>query len=69
MSKELVDEIKDFQKSKKKLIPIVIIFGVLGLFLPILPGVALLFLGFLLVFPREGEDLISKIRSTLKNYF
>lgn len=65
--KDLFDEIKDFRRSKKKLIPIVVVLGILGLFLPILPGVALLFFGFLLVFPREGEALLKKIRSKYKN--
>ncbi len=68
MSKEdLVDEIRDFQKNKKKLIPVLVVLGILGLFLPILPGVALLFFGFLLIFPREGENLLKKIRSKFKN--
>jgi hypothetical protein len=68
MSKKyLVDEIRDFQKNKKKLIPVLVVLGILGLFLPILPGVALLFFGFLLIFPREGENLLKKIRSKFKN--
>ncbi len=61
--KNLVDEIRDFQKNKKKLIPVLVVLGIFGLFLPILPGVALLFFGFLLIFPREGENLLKKIRS------
>ena len=65
--KDLVDEIRDFQKNKKKLIPVLVVLGILGLFLPILPGVALLFFGFLLIFPREGENLLKKIRSKFKN--
>ena len=66
IQKDLVDEIKDFRKDKKKLIPAVIVLGILGLFLPILPGIALLFFGFLLVFPREGENLLQKIRDKFK---
>ena len=65
--KDLVDEIRDFQKNKKKLIPVLVVLGILGLFLPILPGVALLFFGFLLIFPREGENLLKKIRSKFEN--
>ena len=65
--KDLVDEIRDFQKNKKKLIPVLVVLGILGLFLPILPGVALLFFGFLLIFPREGENLLKKVRSKFKN--
>ena len=65
--KDLVDEIKDFRQNKKKLIPVVIVLGILGLLLPILPGVALLFFGFLLIFPKEGDNLLNKIRSKFKN--
>ncbi len=65
--KDLVDEVRDFQKNKKKLIPVLVVLGILGLFLPILPGVALLFFGFLLIFPRKGENLLKKIRSKFKN--
>jgi len=65
--KDLVDEIRDFQKNKKKLIPVLVVLGILGLFLPILPGAALLFFCFLLIFPREGENLLKKIRSKFKN--
>ncbi len=65
--KDLVDVIRDFQKDKKKLIPVLIVLGILGLFLPILPGVALLVFGFLLIFPREGENLLKKIHSKFKN--
>ena len=65
--KDLIDEIEDFRENKKKLIPVVIVLGILGLFLPILPGVALLFFGFLLIFPKEGENLLKKVRSKFKN--
>ena len=65
--KELVDEIKDFRKNKKKLIPVIIVLGILGLFLPILPGIALLFFGFLLIFPKDGDNLLNKIRIKFKN--
>lgn len=63
--KTLHEEIKDFQKDKSKLIPLLIFFGLLGLLFPILPGLALLFLGFLLIFPRQGEEVINKIRKFL----
>jgi len=64
--KTLQEEIKRFQKDKTKLFLILIFLGLLGLFFPILPGLALLFLGFLLVFPRQGEEVIHKIRKYLK---
>jgi hypothetical protein len=63
--KTLHEEIEDFQKEKSKLIPLLIFFGLLGLLFPILPGLALLFLGFLLIFPRQGEEVINKVRRFL----
>ncbi|MFQ5603059.1 MAG: hypothetical protein ACE5HS_07290 [bacterium] len=63
--KSLFDEIKEFNQNKKKLIPILVILGVFGLILPVLPGVLLLFLGFILLFPRQGEDFLKKIRKKL----
>lgn len=62
MKKPLREEIKDFQKEKNKLMPILIALGLLGLLFPILPGLALLFFAFLLVFPRQGEIFIQRIR-------
>jgi hypothetical protein len=61
--KSLADVIKDYQKDKKKLIPILIALGLVGLIFPILPGIAILFLSLLLIFPRRGEEVIRKIRS------
>lgn len=59
--KYLLDEIRDFRQEKKKLIPILFMVGIWGLFLPVLPGVLFLFLGFALLFPRHGNDVLRKI--------
>ncbi|MFQ5706426.1 MAG: hypothetical protein ACE5HO_03205 [bacterium] len=59
----MVEEIREFQKNKNRLGALFIFFGVLGLVLPILPGIALLALGLLLVFPRQGEAYVQRIRS------
>lgn len=67
--KSLNEEISDFQQDKKKLVPYLLLLGLIGLFLPVLPGIAILFLVFLLIFPRYGEDIISRIRETFKMYF
>ncbi len=66
MRKTLSEEIKEFQLHKKKLIPILLAAGLLGLVLPILPGAAILFLAFVLLFPKEGEALIQRIRAAFK---
>ena len=65
-SKLFTEEIKDFRHSKKKLVPVLVVFGLIGLFLPIIPGVALLLVGFVLIFPKEGENLIRKIRELIR---
>jgi len=64
--KTFTDEIRDFRRSKKKWIPILIIVGLLGLVLPIIPGVALLLLAFLLLFPKEGEAFLKRVRKSMK---
>lgn len=64
--KTLREEIREFQSHKQKLIPILIVVGLLGLVLPIIPGVAVLFLAFMLLFPKHGEQLLKRIRQTIK---
>ncbi len=66
-SKRLADEIKHFQKQKRVIVPVLLALGVVGLFLPLLPGLALLFLAVLLIFPRGGESLLQKLRGLFKN--
>lgn len=67
--KSLQEEIEDFQVEKKKLIPALLVAGVAGLVLPVLPGVALIVLALLLLNPRRGEEVIRKIRHFLKTVF
>jgi uncharacterized protein YqgC (DUF456 family) len=62
--RKLIKEIRDFQNKKKIMIPILLILGVAGLFLPILPGIALIILAVLLLFPRHGEQLLHKVKSS-----
>lgn len=64
--KPLLDEIKEFQKDKKKLVPVLLVLGVLGLLLPILPGAVFLLLGFLLLFPQQSHDLLRRIREKFR---
>lgn len=64
--KSLYQEIKDFQHSKKRLIPVLFSLGLLGLFLPVLPGIALLLLGLSLLFPQQGKNAIEKTRRFFK---
>ena len=63
--KYLFQEIRDYQNKKKFIVPLLLIAGVTGLFLPILPGITIIALAVLLMFPRQGERLLEKIKSSL----
>lgn len=67
--KMLLDEIREFQSAKKVIISGLVLLGVLGLLLPILPGTAFLLLAFLLVFPKDGERILNRIRKALRRIF
>ena len=62
--KHLIQQIRDYQNKKKILVPVLLILGVAGLVLPVLPGVALIILAILLLFPRHGEQLLQKVKSS-----
>jgi uncharacterized protein YqgC (DUF456 family) len=55
--KPLWEEIVDFTKSKNKLAISLIALGLLGLVLPILPGLLLIFVGVYLLKPEWVEKL------------
>lgn len=60
--KSLYEEIVDFQRFKKYVgIPLIAL-GLVGLLLPLLPGIVLIFLGFMLVLPRKAEEIIDRVR-------
>jgi len=61
----LREEIRQFQKRKTRFAVPIIVLGLLGLVLPVIPGLALLALGVMLLFPMQGRRLIERIR----NYF
>jgi len=61
----LYEEISKFIKTKKIIAIPLIILGLLGLILPIIPGTVFLVLAFLLLFPKDGEKLIEKIKRLL----
>jgi uncharacterized protein YqgC (DUF456 family) len=58
----LYDEMKKFHSEKKNYIIALIILGVLGLMLPIIPGLLLIGLGIALISPKYGEALLEKIK-------
>ena len=54
---QLREEIRRFQRRKKWFAVPLIVLGLIMLFTPG-PGVAILLLGFMLLFPRDGERLL-----------
>jgi hypothetical protein len=58
----LYDEMKKFQSEKKNYVIALIILGVLGLILPIIPGLLLIGSGIALISPKYGEALLEKIK-------
>lgn len=58
----LRQEIRQFQKKKMRFAVPIIIVGIMGLVLPVIPGIALILLGILLLFPLQGKRLIDRLR-------
>ena len=61
MNESLAEKIKKFQAKKKILVPLLLVLGLVGIVLPVIPGLALLFFAFLLLFPKLGPNLESRI--------
>jgi len=57
----LQEEISQFQKDKKRLIPGLLMLGIVGLVLPIIPGVALLSIGVSLLSPGHGGAILKRL--------
>jgi uncharacterized membrane protein YbaN (DUF454 family) len=64
--KHLFQEIRDFQNKKKLIVPALLLVGVAGLFLPVLPGVAIIALALLLLFPRRGEEILARLKRAFR---
>ncbi len=59
-AKKLREDIRRFQRRKKYVaIPLIIIGAILSLPLVPGPGLAIAFLGVLLLFPRQGEKMLT----------
>ncbi len=67
--KSLFEEIKQFQNEKRKYSTVLIVLGILGLIIPVIPGLLFLSLGIGLANPRYGEELIAKIKMKLRKFF
>jgi hypothetical protein len=60
-AKKLREEIRQFQKKKKWFAVPLLILGIIMLFTPG-PGVAIMLLAFMLLFPRDGERVLNWIK-------
>lgn len=45
-----------------------ILFGIVGLFVPVLQGVLFIFGGIMLLFPSNGKDIIKKIKHVIHRF-
>jgi len=67
-NKRLTDEIKQFQKEKKWYGTGLMSLGMLGLILPVIPGLFLIASGVALISPKYGEELLEKIKAWIKSF-
>lgn len=65
----LLDEMKQFQSEKKIYVVVLILVGLLGLVLPVIPGLLFIGLGIALISPRHGTALFEKIKNWFKSTF
>jgi len=57
------EEMRDFKKKKVWLAVPLILVGILGLILPVIPGIALILFGVMLLFPKSGQKIKDWFRS------
>jgi len=61
--KSLYEQVIESRPLRKRYLAFFLIgLGLMGLVLPFLPGLALLFLGFMLIFPKKTEEFIRRVR-------
>lgn len=61
----LVDEIRSFRKNKIKTALLLLVIGLAGLVLPIIPGLVFILLAVWLVFPDQSEKLWQRLKEAL----
>jgi len=64
-NKSIREEIRSFRRTRPVLAIPVLIVGAIGLVFPVIPGLALLFLGLMLILPRTGDKLIRSLKEKL----
>ncbi len=68
-AKKLREDIRRFQKRKKYIaIPLIVIGAILSLPLVPGPGLAIVFLGILLLFPREGHKMLNWMKERWRRF-
>jgi uncharacterized protein YqgC (DUF456 family) len=63
----LTEEIKQFQKEKKWYVTALMSVGMIGLVLPVIPGLLLIAAGASLISPKYGNELLKKIKNWVKS--
>jgi len=61
----LIDEIRHFRKNKIKTAVILLVVGLIGLALPIIPGLLFILLAVWLLFPDQSEKLWARLKEAL----
>jgi hypothetical protein len=61
----LVDEIRSFRKNKIRTALLLLMIGLAGLVLPIIPGLIFILLAVWLVFPDQSEKLWERLKEAL----
>jgi len=61
----LVDEIRSFRKNKIRTALLLLVIGLAGLVLPIIPGLIFILLAVWLVFPDQSEKLWERLKEAL----
>jgi len=64
----LYEEMKQFQSEKKIYFLVLVLVGLLGLIVPVIPGLLLIGLGIALISPRHGTALLEKIKNWIRSF-
>ena len=63
--RKIRDEIRTFRRIRPYIAIPLLVIGVIGLVFPVIPGLALIFVGVMLLLPRTGDKLVRTIKSKL----
>jgi len=59
------EEIRSFRRIRPVLAVPILVLGAIGLVFPVIPGLALLFIGLMLLLPKSGDRLIRSLKEKL----